>query len=270
MNNTPLFDGVPNSREVADLPLKSGGRSKSGVLYRSASLQTITSEGLEQLAESPIGIIADLRTVDERNADTDKLPKVRHIETVDIPIAVGNMGRKLMDRFSQGGKPMLSNALAKEGVREMEALLPSVGDMYVNMLKQAGGQLAQVASLVAQVEPDANNAVLIHCTAGKDRTGISTALILDTVGVERDAVVENYASSQEFLAGGWAPKMLAQMEAAGIPLGPKLVAMVTTTPPRAIEKGFAWVDKHYGSSSNYLQQGGLSTAQIDALVEALT
>ncbi len=270
MNTTPLFDGVANSREVSGLPLKTGGKTRSGVLYRSSSLQSITPEGLKQLAATPIGVVADLRTLGERESDADKLPKVRHVETVDIPIAVGNMSKKMMNKAGGGSKPLLHNPAAKEAVRELERLLPTVGEMYVDMLKQSSGELAQVASLVAQVDPGADNAVLIHCTAGKDRTGISTALVLDAVGVDRDAIVANYAVSQEFLAGDWADRMLGHMKEMGIPLGPKLVAMVTTTPPEAIEKALAWVDKHHGSSSNYLQGGGLTTGQMDGLITALT
>ncbi len=262
---TEIFDGVPNSRGVAGLPLVGGGCTRDGVLYRSSALDGITQQGLDELSASPIGIVADLRTPMERDMSVDKLPQLRHIESVDLSIAVGNMSPR-----ASGSAPELKNHLEQDVVGAAEHLLPHLGELYEMMLKEAADQFAQVAGLVAQVESGANNAVLIHCTAGKDRTGISTALILDAVGVQRDSVVKNYAESQQNLAGPWADGMLAKLKAAGIPLKPRLVALVTTTPPKAIETALNWVDKHHGSSANYLQHGGLSGAQINQLKQVLT
>lgn len=270
MNELPLFDGVPNSRGVSDLPLTGGGSIREGVLYRSSALDSITATGLDQLRTSPIGIVADLRSTMERQMGEDVLPSLRHIEAVDANIEVGNMMPHSGAATTKGlsgshWKTHLESAL----VGEAESFLPSLGHMYEMMLREAAKQFALVASLVAQVQPGANNAVLVHCTAGKDRTGLSTALILDAVGVQREAIIENYAKSQEYLAQGWSEGMLNRIEQAGIPLKPKLVTLVTSTPPHAMEQALNWVDKHHGSSADYLKSGGLSTQQVDRLHSAL-
>ena len=59
--------------------------------------------------------------------------------------------------------------------------------------------------------------MLVHCTAGKDRTGVAIALLLDAVGAERDAVVADYAASEANLSGAWADRMFAMIDAMGIP-----------------------------------------------------
>lgn len=261
---TELFDGVPNSRGLGGLPLTGGGTTRDGVLFRSSALDTITPTGLAQLTASPIGVVADLRTPGERAASADKLPELRHLETVDAPITVGNM-----TPHGKGSATEIRGKLEKEALAAGEHLIPSLGTLYDMMLKAAASQFATVASLVAQVDPSAENAVLIHCTAGKDRTGIATALILETVGVERDAIVENYAQSEANLAGKWSVATLDKLKKAGIPLEPRLIALVTTTPPEAIEKALHWVDKH-GGAANYLRSGGLTDDQIDQLIKVLT
>ncbi len=269
---SPIFDGVPNSRGLGGLPLRGGGQTPDGVLYRSSSLQSITPEGLQQFAASPIGMVADLRTPGERAAAANRLPTDRLVETIDASINVGNMTPPDLDKSHASAHHALSEMAKKmEGgaLKTVEHLIPSLGFLYEQMLHEAASQFAIVASLVAQVEPGRDNAVLIHCTAGKDRTGIATALILDTAGVEREAVIEDYAVSQDYLAEGWSKEMLKKMQQAGVPLEPRLVAVVTTTPPEAIEEALRWVDKHHGSSADYLRHGGLTTKQVDAVIGAL-
>ena len=104
----------------------------------------------------------------------------------------------------------------------------------------------------------------MHCTAGKDRTGVAVALLLDAVGVERDAVVTDYAISERNLAGPWADRMLAGIEQMGAPLTPEIRELVTGTPPAAIEQALTWLDERGGAAA-YLQSGGLTDAELGAL-----
>ena len=260
-----LFDGVPNSRSLGGLPLKRGGETKDGVLYRSAALDDITREGEIQMEETPLGVVADLRTLFERAAQPDKVPHRPHrVKVVEIPIEAGNI--------SPASFVTETLQAASKGETTAEALsdeLPTLPEMYRIMVASSAKELAKVAGLVANVEPGEDNAVLVHCTAGKDRTGVSVALILDIAGVEREAIIENYAVSQQYLAGAWADKMLGTIEKFGVPLVPKLVAMVTTTPPDAIKAAFDWVEENFGSSENYLMSGGLQAAQIENVRLAL-
>ena len=104
----------------------------------------------------------------------------------------------------------------------------------------------------------------MHCTAGKDRTGVAVAVILDAVGAERDAVIDDYAQSERNLAGPWADRMLAGIEQMGAPLTPEVRELVTGTPPAAMAQAFAWIDER-GGSADYLRSGGLTEAELDGL-----
>lgn len=267
MSERELFDGVPNSRSLGGLPLKQGGTTKDGVLYRTSSLNKLTKEAREQIEATPIGVVADLRSEAEKLASPDHLPQhPHHIRVKQIPIATGNLSPVGFLKEVEAAKTGGDAALQKLG-----DAIPSMEEMYVEMVSTSAKQLAEVAALVSEVEEGENNAVVVHCTAGKDRTGVSVALILDVVGVERDAIVENYSVSQNYLAGPWADKMLGTLKKFGVPMVPKLVDMVTTTPPSAIEAAFNWIDENYASTEQYLMEaGGLNAAQIENLRLALT
>lgn len=262
-----LFDGVPNSRAVSGLPLKQGGTTKDGVLYRTSALDTITAEGKDQMEATPIGVVADLRTLFEKASEPDHVPhRPRHIKVKELPIKAGNLNPITFLKELHGVRGDNKEEVAKQ----LNAAVPTLAEMYTQMLEASAEKFAKVARLVSQVEDGKNNAVAVHCTAGKDRTGVSVALILDVVGVERDEIVSNYAISQEYLAGPWADGMLAKLKKAGIPMVENIVNMVTTTPPSAIESAFAWVEKNHGSSENYLKSGGLTDEEVSNLKAALT
>ena len=93
--------------------------------------------------------------------------------------------------------------------------LPSLGELYVSMLTHGAAAFAELARLVADRRGLRRRAVLVHCTAGKDRTGVAIALLLDAVGADRDAIVADYAASEANLSGAWADGMFAMIERDG-------------------------------------------------------
>lgn len=249
------IDGLVNFRDTGGMPLRSGGASRSGVLYRSAALNTLTETGLQQLAASPIGVIADFRTPAEQQMAEDRIPTTRPFRTVSLSLGQGALPQPAA---APGG------AVAPEAFVELLATLPSLGELYLAMLADGASAFAEFARLVSASTDDAPTAVLVHCTAGKDRTGVSTALVLDAAGVAREAIVADYASSQHNLAGPWADGMIRTIESMGVPITDRLRTLVTETPPAAIEQAFEWVDGRGGSAA-YLASGGLTAEELDAL-----
>ncbi|GAA1916052.1 tyrosine-protein phosphatase [Microbacterium aoyamense] len=264
---TTTLDGTFNFRDVGGMPLAGGGATNSGILYRSDALSGLTDAGLEQLAARDIGVIVDFRTPQERQMAPDRLPASRPFHVVDLPLlegAVTGLAQQGMQSLAQGSDPEAQ----QKAIAAVISQLPSLGDLYVSMLEHGATSFAEFARLVSAATVDPPTAVLFHCTAGKDRTGVSAALVLDAVGVQRDAVVADYASSQDNLAGPWADRMTGMIEQFGIPLTPEIRDLVSGTPAAAIETALAWVDAHGGSAA-YLQSGGLTDAELAALREKL-
>lgn len=252
-----IIAGTYNSRDTGGTPLAAGGVTRTGVLYRSDALAGTTADGIRTLTQSPIGTIVDFRSDFERVDAPNRLGEERSFASVELPLLEGSMT----------GMPSASD-LGDDAAREMLARIPSLAELYVGMLGSAAESFAEVARLVARPSDQSYGGVLVHCTAGKDRTGVATALLLDAAGADRAAVVADYALSESNLAGEWAERMLERAKSWGMPLVPAITDLVTATPPQAIETAFAWVDER-GGSAEYLRGGGLSDADLDALRERI-
>jgi protein-tyrosine phosphatase len=254
------IDGLYNFRDVGGLPLAHGGTTQSRVLYRSDALAGLTATGLDELAATAVGVVVDLRTPEERQSAPDVLPAVRPMRTVPLSILEGALSPAVFQSLApSAARPSASDLAA------VMSSLPALGDLYVGMLQHSAPAFAEVARLIADSTVDAPTAVLVHCTAGKDRTGVATALMLDAVGVDRDAVVLDYASSQANLSGPWADGMLHMVAALGVPLTPSLTTLVTGTPPEAITQALAYIDDQHGGSAAYLRTAGLTDDELAGL-----
>jgi len=257
------LEGTFNFRDTGGMPLRGGGTSASGVFYRSDALSELTPAGLAALSASPIGVVVDLRTDPERQMAPDRLPTDRPFRMVELPLLQG----AVTGAAKQAGAAMTAGAdPAKVAAAMQEALdaIPPLGDMYVQMLEGGAETFATLARLVAAATAQPPTAVVVHCTAGKDRTGVSTALVLDAAGVERDAVVADYASSQDHLAGPWADHMFGMVTKMGVTIDDKVRDLIAGTPASAIEQAFAWIDAQGGSAA-YLRSGGLTDDELTAL-----
>ena len=264
MATASSIEGSFNFRDTGGMPLTSGGATRSGVLYRSDALSGLTPAGLEQVAATDIGVIVDFRTPMERMMAPDRLPASRAFRVVELALlegALSGLAQQAMQAGAPGGDPDAAAAAVGAAL----AQLPSLGALYVSMLTHGAEAFAELARLVATED----SAVLVHCTAGKDRTGVAIALLLDAVGAERDAVVADYAASEANLSGAWADSMFAMIDAMGVPI-PTLDELIAATPPAAIEEALAWVDREHGGSAAYLRSGGLTGAGLAGLRRRLT
>ncbi|QPE04210.1 tyrosine-protein phosphatase [Microbacterium schleiferi] len=172
------------------------------------------------------------------------------------------MAQEVLKSASQADDPEATSRAIETAL----AQIPSLSDLYISMLEHGASAFAETARRVAVSE----GAVLVHCTAGKDRTGVAIALILEAVGVERAAIVDDYAASERNLAGPWTERMFGMLQAMGLPRTPALDDLVAATPPAAIITALEWVDAHHGGAAHYLRSGGLTDAELDALRRRLT
>jgi protein-tyrosine phosphatase len=172
--------GLINLRDVGGLRTEDGARVRHGVLYRSE----LPPAGMAppDLPVWPPRTVVDLRTAAENGA--------AH------PLA---------------GPDTVTHAIDLAGFMSPEAMadLPPVVDLtslYVALVTVADDAVARIAGIVAA----GPGPVLVHCTAGKDRTGIVTAIVLRAVGVRREDVDADYLATRDNLDELW-----ARLEAAG-------------------------------------------------------
>jgi len=228
-------DGTFNLREPAGYPA-AHGVTRSGVLYRSDGLKGLTDRGRAQLVELGVHTIIDLRDDFEREVQPDALDDLE-VEAVHIPVYEGS-------------------AAANSGPG---ITLPT---MYESIVFEHGKVVVSALRLIAS--PD-SGAVLVHCTAGKDRTGIVIALVLRAVGVATDVVVADYALSEANLAGEWLESMISLISRFGIADTPQLRGIMGSTPAEVMAGLLEHIDEKFGSVTEYLLAHGFSSEELEQL-----
>jgi protein tyrosine/serine phosphatase len=178
------LDGAHNVRDLGGLPASSGV-TRDRVLLRADALDALTGADVERLVDG-IGLahVVDLRSHAERlqrgRGPLGRAPVTySELEVVDER----DLERRRVTRlalFDSGADPATIMALG-----------------YVELLEL--GSAAFVGALARIVEPE-GAPVLVHCAAGKDRTGVLVALLLDAAGVDRTAIVADYAATQDRMA----------------------------------------------------------------------
>jgi protein-tyrosine phosphatase len=229
------IEGTYNFRDVGGYPAGPGW-TRGGVLFRSDSLAGVSPSGAADLAALRIGVVVDLRSDLERAGDRrgSALPGALHVR---LPI--------------HGG----SRASFVDG----EVTLAS---LYGQILDDSAWSLAAVVAVVAD---SGASPVLVHCTAGKDRTGLAIALTLEAAGVDREAVIADYAQSALNLDGPWVDRALTTLISRGVPISPRLFEVLGGSPDHAMGEVLEVLDRRYGSVLGYLRAHGLAEDSAEAL-----
>lgn len=266
-----LIPGTFNARDLGGLPLVGGGTVRGGVLLRSDALAA-AEDGAALLAD--VGTVIDLRTAQERDGAPDALPGPPGPRVLERPLLEGAVSQlapqaaggaeHMADAAAEGGGGRAAPELGPEQVAALRARIPTLPELYLSMIEHGAATFADCARAVAAPEDPQRPGVLIHCTAGKDRTGVAVALLLDAVGARREAIIADYTRSQDELAGPWAERMLEGMRRAGIPPLPEIEQLACATPVAAIDAVLEAIDARGGAAS-YLREGGLSEEELTAL-----
>ncbi|CAM5538148.1 tyrosine-protein phosphatase [Streptomyces purpurascens] len=180
----PELAAVRNFRDVGGLPTVDGRRVRQGVLFRSGHLAHATGEDAAFLTGLGLHTIFDFRNeADQKLEGPDvELPGVRN---VNLPLSDPADGAEFWKLVRDGDLEQLRAILSDgKGAGRMIA-------SYRTIIKHRTAEHSKVLHALAEDSVPA----LMHCAAGKDRAGLSVAVTLLAVGVEREAIVEDYLKS---------------------------------------------------------------------------
>ncbi|WP_296624106.1 tyrosine-protein phosphatase [Rhizorhabdus sp.] len=247
---TPQLQGAPNFGDLGGYQTGDGRRVKPGLLFRSDQLDRLTDADLAAMEGLRLAYVVDLRTESERAREPDRLPRgARHIildVSADADGSLGGDMRKAQAAIAAGRGVELLEAANRDFVS-----LPSAQAAY--------------RALFALVADPATGPLVYHCTAGKDRTGWASAVLLSILGVPRERIFYDYLASNTYLAQKNAG-ILASLKASGAPIDPANLEPVLGVRRAYLDSAFAEVDRVYGSMDAYVRKGlGLSDAQIDMI-----
>ena len=181
------LEGAVNVRDLGGLPTTDGGTTVPGRLLRSENLQELTPGDVARLVDE-IGVttVVDLRSVNEVTiegpAPLDALADVRHAHH---PVL-----REFLDVSDTVKAALVTEAAQAD--RERYPDDPMCGH-YLGYLENRPEEVVGALRSIAT----APGAAIVHCAAGKDRTGVIVALTLAVAGVEQEAIVADYAASDE-------------------------------------------------------------------------
>jgi protein-tyrosine phosphatase len=221
--------GTRNVRDVGGYPTADGRRTRWRTLLRSDELTQLPPHAVEDLREIGIRQVIDLRWPNELELSPS-------VFAIDPGMVYRHIALLLDDPTPHSG----------------------LAGMYRHVLDERLPQLIEVVH--ALLEPDGLPAV-IGCAAGKDRTGITIAVLLSLAGVADDLVVADYALSAGYFAipndtippGDWRHQPL-----------------VVDSPPEFMASTMDHLRGVHGGARALLRSGGLSDAELDTLVERLT
>lgn len=226
-------EGVSNVRDVGGMPAERG-RIRSGVLLRSGQLSTATPAGAAVLRDA-VARIVDLRDGEEVAAEPSEIDGP---ETTHLPLFLGS-------------------------VRSFFESDVSLDDLYLHLLEESGDRLVEAVRIIAAGDP-----TLVHCTVGKDRTGVTVALALSAVGADREAVIADYALTESQLPPERS-RRIAEYLRSQHPEAVHAVALATQSPADVMRRLLAQVDERWGSAAGYLRANGMTEGELDALRAAL-
>lgn len=226
------LEGAFNVRDLGGYPAMDGRMTQPGRVFRADGLHKLTAADQQYLLEQGIGKIVDLRHEHE-------LLKLRNV-------------------FADSSRLTYHNVSLVNPATATGPDIHSLGEMYIDMLDHAQAPLLQVFELLAERMEEK---VLFHCAAGKDRTGVTAALLLDLAGVPHEYIIADYALTAECIAP-ILPELLKDKPEA-VPYEAYVKFMGSD--PLNMEMMLEHLDKLYGGAEKYLSLIGLSGEQIAAL-----
>jgi len=232
------LDGAHNVRDLGGYNTADGGSTRWRSVLRGDALHDLSAADIEALIGHGLTTVIDLRNAHEIAAQAN--PFVGH------------------DRVRYHNTPVFSALAPVEMMAEATASF-DMGDRYCQAIDNCQPAIAEVLNIIADAP---EGAVLFHCSAGKDRTGVISALLLANAGVDEATIIEDYALTAT-ISGPLIAKLRERALGRGTPAA--LLDIVLASEPRSMRQALDHIRLHYGTVRDYLQTLGFDEAGIKRL-----
>lgn len=228
--------GLHNFRDVGGYPTSGGGTTRWGLVLRAGALAELTPAAHPAMAELGLRTIVDLR---------------EDVELVKLPPSV-----------YPGDVEVHRHPLYRERIVLGE--VDDLGVLYTQILERCTDTVTGALELLAA--PGALPA-LVHCSAGKDRTGLIIGLLLAALGVPDEIIAEDYRVTELAYTGEYRERMIRE----GLALGARATRIehLMGSPAETMRGALDGLRSRHGSVENYLLGGGLRPESLAALRTAL-
>ena len=233
------LDGTVNFRDLGGYPTNDGRHTAWGKIFRADGLHHLSDTDLEVLEGLGLSTVVDLRTADEVAAGAFPVDKLQ-VNFHHIPL------------------------MRSVGAPDDFTLTP--GMLAATYLEMADTAASEMGSILALLSDGANLPAVFHCTAGKDRTGVTAALLLSVLGCPREVVVADYTLSHD------AMMHLRERLATRYPSAREMIMAADdmfAAYASSIEGFLDYLAEHHGSVLGFAHHAGVTDAHIEALKDLL-
>jgi protein tyrosine/serine phosphatase len=260
------LDGADNVRDLGGLPTVDGRAVQPHRLIRADSLQSLTAADVRHLVDDlDVRAVADLRTGVEVDSEgpgpmtAEAGVNIQHFSL--FPEAGRNTDAVAEDDDNDEDKPVVLPWQTRERVESEDERRRGATGIYLSYLDDRADSILGALRLIAHTD----GATVVHCAAGKDRTGVVVALALAEVGVEQHAIVDDYARSAERVHATLT--RLASRHTYAADIIANVDADVDKHKPRPItmERLLASLEELHGGAGGWLRDNGWTEADAAAL-----
>ncbi len=231
-------DGLVNIRDLGGITTEDGRMVRSGQVIRSDNPKGLTERGQQEFAE----LVAPAVVVDLR-----------------IPLEVHREGYDLV----AGAKVVNLPMLPQSGVNKEQIDAGMADNLVEDYMRQIDVNADSVVEALRMISEPENRPLVLHCTAGKDRTGIVVALLLDILGVDHDVIVADYHVTTKNMA-----PILERIRSAPVFQANGLAdapMWIFDSEPETMAGFLERMTATYGSAENWALQRGLAPEVIARL-----
>jgi protein-tyrosine phosphatase len=216
-------------------------------------LDELTSEDFELLASLDIRLVCDLRSAEERNLQPYRWPITFAPQVIRMDVNA--------DLRARHGSLLIALESDTTEAGAIQAMLQTYRDIPDGLLNHIGNLIARL------VEHDDSIPILIHCTAGKDRTGVLAALIQLALGVPIDHVYDDYLLTKRVGNIGKLKETIEKLlfRITGKPVSHDVVSVIADVRESYLNASLLAIKEKYTSLSAYFEAGGVSQATLGRL-----
>ena len=229
------LQGTKNTRDLGGYAAENQKITKENVFFRSDNTNNLSESDIRQLKEKHnLKYVLDLRYNSEIKMAPDKLNGIEGITYYNFPLCI-----------------------PKDQVKKLIKGNIDLGDAFIKALDQKDA-IKRIFEIFADID---DGSLLFHCTYGKDRTGIVSALLLGLCGVSDEDIVKNYSLTYELIKDSESVKKGIEKYGTDV---------IFKSSPEYMSKFLTYINQKYGSVKNYLIECGISQENINKILDKFT
>lgn len=235
------FEGIANFRDLGGYANEQGRQVKWGVLYRSGTFAHSSRADLQGLQQLQLATLIDFRSGGEKREEPNQLPQPASFAVVEIPT------------LDEGNKALVGEVMARVESGDFDGFDPDQFMLSANrqFATEFTPQFRQFIHTVLDAE---GKPVAWHCSAGKDRTGFASAILLRVLGVPQETVMRDYMQSKQHALEARKNQLLLLRVFKGEEAADKLAIMMGVEEAWLLA-AFEEIDARWGSFDNYVSEG---------------